>query len=142
MPHLPEITITKPKEVSGATLTYNSWHRLYKACKTINTETTGVVETRMIWGCQWDVMCSFIEDSSHSITDSRSWGNYFDSTGNAAIPGKSGIEQNTGFSDYWSAKNIYDIAGNYDEWSQEAYLFLRATRGRSVRRRWWLCGFS
>lgn len=34
---------------------------------------------------------------------------------------KYGSKQVTGFSEYWKANNIYDLAGNCAEWSQEAY---------------------
>ena len=33
---------------------------------------------------------------------------------------KYGEGQTTGFSEYWKANNIYDFAGNYVEWTQEA----------------------
>lgn len=52
-------------------------------------------------------------------TDSRSWGNYSDSTGEATT--NSGTKQNTGSSEAWKANNIYDLAGNCYEWTQEAY---------------------
>ena len=43
---------------------------------------------------------------------------------------KYGSKQITGYSEYWKANNIYDIAGNCTEWTQEASLAgLRAFRG-------------
>ena len=94
----------------------------------------------MIWGCQWDVACNFIANKGDkkSITDSSSWGNYKNSTGNAAVTvtengtetKKYGSKQNTGYSEYWKANNIYDLAGNCLELTQEAYVtFGRAGRG-------------
>lgn len=121
-------SVTSPEEKTGVSLTNQNWYNLYKACKgfTVN----GVVESRMIWGCQWDVICIFVADSNHDITDSRSWGNHNDSSENALISGKSGSKQNTGYSEHWNAKKIYDIAGNCYEWSQEGYdNFSRAIRG-------------
>ena len=54
------------------------------------------------------------------IIDSRSWGNYNNSTGNAAInAGESNLNYTTGRSEYWKANNIYDLAGNMWEWTQE-----------------------
>ena len=35
------------------TLTNKNWYNLYKKCKSLNA--SDKVETRMIWGCQWDV---------------------------------------------------------------------------------------
>ena len=63
--------------------------------------------------------------------DSRSWGNYDNSTGDAID--NSGILQQTGTSEYWKANNIYDIAGNAHEWTQEKYSTgaNRADRGGS-----------
>ena len=121
-----------------ATLTNTNWYNLYKKCKELNASEK--VETRMIWGCQWDVTCNFIANKGEqkSIADSRSWGNYSNSTGNAAVKvtengtetNKYGSKQNTGYSEYWKANNIYDLAGNCHEWTQEAVVTSsRACRG-------------
>ncbi len=43
---------------------------------------------------------------------------------------KYGSKQATGYSEYWKANNIYDLAGNCWEWTQEAYdTDSRASRG-------------
>ena len=120
------------------TLTNTNWYNLYAKCKSLNA--SDKVETRMIWGCQWDVTCNFIANKGEqkSITNSSSWGNYSNSTGNAAAKvtengtetKKYGTKQNTGYSEYWKANNIYDLAGNCYEWTQEAYVNnFRAGRG-------------
>ncbi len=107
------------------TVLFNTnWYNLYKECATLNASEK--VETRMIWGVQWDLTCDFISKKGEkkSITDSRSWGNFLDSIDNAAVMDgttkKYGEGQTTGFSEYWKANNIYDFAGNYVEWTQEA----------------------
>lgn len=53
------------------------------------------------------------EDESHNIVDSHTWGNYGDNA--------SGIEFNyiTGKSETWKSKNIYDLAGNIQEFTME-----------------------
>ena len=52
-----------------------------------------------------------------------------DSSGNAAVSG-AGSPQKSGYSDYWSANNVYDLAGNYYDWTQEAcYANFRVSRG-------------
>lgn len=109
----------------GKTVLFNTnWYNLYKECTTLNASEK--VETRMIWGGQWDLTCDFISKKGEkkSITDSRSWGNFLDSIDNAAVMDgttkKYGEGQTTGFSEYWKANNIYDFAGNYVEWTQEA----------------------
>ena len=48
-------------------------------------------------------------------TNSRSWGNYPNSTGDAAT--NSGSQQTTGSSEYWKANNVYDLAGNVSEYT-------------------------
>ena len=120
------------------TLTSTYWYNLYKKCKSLNA--SDKVETGMIWGCQWDVTCNFIANKGDKkdITDSRTWGNYHNSEGDAKVivtengteTKKYGTKQNTGYSEYWKANNIYDLAGNCYEWTQEAYDTVnRAGRG-------------
>ena len=73
------------------------------------------MKTRMIWGLQWDATCNWLADSKFDITYSSKWGNYSDNdaTGHGNI-------QNTGYSENWKANNIYDFAGNFWEFTQEA----------------------
>ena len=116
-----------------ATLTNTDWYNLYKKCATLNASEK--VESKMIWGIQWDLACDFIskKGDQKSITNSAIWGNYSNSTGNAAVMDgttqKYGSDQVTGYSEYWKANNIYDLAGNWWEWTQEAY----STYGRAYR---------
>ena len=107
-----------------ATLTSTNWYNLYKKCTTLNA--SDKVESKMIWGIQWDLACDFISKKGEqkSITNSNTWGNYADSTGKAAVMNGTtkmyGNKQVTGFSEYWKANNIYDLAGNCWEWTQGA----------------------
>ena len=107
-----------------ATLTNKNWYELYKKCTTLNA--SDKVESKMIWGIQWDLACDFISKKGEqkSITNSNTWGNYADSTGKAAVMNGTtkmyGNKQVTGFSEYWKANNIYDLAGNCWEWTQGA----------------------
>ena len=116
------------------TLTYTNWYNLYQKCTTLNA--SDKVESKMIWGIQWDLACDFISKKGEqkSITNSTTWGNFLDSTGNAAVMDgetkKYGSKQVTGYSEYWKANNIYDLAGNCTEWTQEANdTNYRASRG-------------
>ena len=111
------------------------------AC-TNNTKTENM---HLMYGVEWDSVLNWLKDNatiSSSITgqtktmniddiqtDSSSWGNCNTSTGDAATD--SGDLQNTGYSEYWKANNIYDLAGNAREWTQEKYSTgtLRADRG-------------
>ena len=108
------------------TLTYTNWYNLYAKCKSLNASKK--VETRMIWGCQWDVTCNFIANKGDKkdIADSNSWGNYY-STSVKADDGTTEIKAretelalNTGVTTFTMANNIYDLAGNCWEWTQEA----------------------
>ena len=117
-------------------LTTTDWYNLYKKCKELNA--SNKVEARMIWGCQWDVTCNFIANKGDkkSITDSSSWGNY-DGTSVKADDGTTELKAsgtraklNTGKTTFTMANNIYDLAGNCSEWTQEAsYTNYRAYRG-------------
>ena len=111
------------------TLVYTNWYNLYKKCKELNA--SDKVETRMIWGCQWDVTMNWLissgaKTSNEVNTDSSSWGNYKE-TSVKADDGKtelkaSGTKEklNTGKTTFTMANNIYDLAGNCFEWTQEA----------------------
>ena len=48
--------------------------------------------------------------------NSEDWGNYYDITGAAT---DSGNLQTSGKNEAWKSNNIYDLAGNYVEWTQE-----------------------
>ncbi len=132
-------SVENPTEISGETLTNQNWYNLYKACKGF---TTDKVESRMIWGCQWDIVCNFIaENSSYNIMDSSTWGNYkntkvlsSDGTSTIKASGTSSI-LNTGVTTFTMAKNIYDMAGNYMEFTQEAAY----SDGRAYRRWQFYC---
>ena len=109
-------------------LTNTDWYNLYKACKGFEDSS---VYSRMMFGCTWDAVCLYINQHGDkvSLTDSTTYGNYSNSSGNANVTGK-GSKQVTGYSDYWKANNIYDIAGNCSEWIQEAgSAYSRALRG-------------
>ena len=117
-----------------ATLTKTNWYDLYNACRSSKLQASDKVKTQMIWGCQWDVTMNWLISSGAKTSnevnkDSSSWGNYKDSTENAKVTvteddgtttNKYGSKQNTGYSEYWKANNIYDLAGNCYEWTQEA----------------------
>ena len=114
-------TVEAPTEKAGEVLSAakaGNWYNLYKACQNVVTEKNNVKST-MIYGVQWDAVCSWLEDSGFDTDDSSSWGNYNDSSGDADVEG-AGSKQNTGHSEYWKANNIYDLAGNCSEWTQEA----------------------
>ena len=131
-------TVKRSQSVlTAANENYTTWYGLKKACSEVVTNNQ-YAQSEMIYGNQWDEVMDWLKqtefvgeaDSNPVDEDSTSWGNYNNSSEDAAIEG-AGSPQNAGFSDYWSANNIYDLAGNYYEWTQEAYY----THGRVTRRR-------
>ena len=120
-------------------LTETNWYNLYKKCTELKASEK--VETRMIWGCQWDVTMNWLISSGAKTSDevnkdSSSWGNYKD-TLVTADDGTTKIKEygtsaklNTGVTTFTMANNIYDLAGNVSEWTKEAsYADYRASRG-------------
>ena len=82
------------------------------------------IKSHLIYGIEWDSVLQWAIDSQAIIEDdvqkdSSSWGNYDDSTGGAAD--NSGELQPGGTNEYWKVNNIYDLAGNVYEWTQEKY---------------------
>ena len=109
-------------------------------------------------GACWDSMLDFIKDSSHSVTDSTTWGNYknpetfeitrgayavlntsnytlgsFNNVGSKYSKMKdTAILLTTGATERNCSKNIYDVAGNCLEWTTESFSSgLRVDRGGS-----------
>ena len=125
-------TVTEPTEKTGKTLTKTDWYNLYNACRSSKLQASDKVKTQMIWGCQWDVTMNWLISSGAKTSDevnkdSSTWGNYKNyNTANNYTEGTAGYEknagslQNTGSSENWKANNIYDLAGNCYEWTQEA----------------------
>ena len=122
-------------------------------CNNLYTPTnTNYGATSMLCsGASWDSMLDFIKDSSHSVTDSTTWGNYNNSetykiyrgslynsawstvntTTGTDVTQSTSILLTTGVTERNSSKNIYDVAGNMSEWTTESYSSSsRVDRGR------------
>ena len=89
------------------------------------------------YGAIWDETLRFVKDDVHNVTDSTNWGNYYNAkftfTGeyceneptytkgtNKDKPENKMWLLTTGASEKNKAKNIYDLAGNVAEWTQES----------------------
>ena len=112
-----------------ASKTNTNWYELYKYSKNIAGSEN--MQTRMIWGCQWDVTCKWLKEHNYDINNSSAWGNYSDSVSPANGGNyEQNNKKNTGSNENWKANNIYDLAGNCYEWTQEADSIIhRANRG-------------
>ena len=120
-----------------------TWYAMYEKCKTLSDNNNNI-ETGMIWGNQWDrtlmwlMECNAKEETTGKskeevISDSTSWGNYYNATFTYTNSSGSTSTKNsgsstripTGSTEYTKANNIYDLAGNVRDWTMEAYDILR-----------------
>ena len=132
-----EPTVKAGEVLTAASSQAKNWYGLRKACTEIIKNNANVTST-MIYGVEWDATMNwlkrtkFAEEPEKVDEDSSSWGNYSNSSGAAAIEG-AGEKQNTGYSEAWSANHIYDLAGNFFEYTQEAFhTGDRVIRGRPL----------
>ena len=132
---------------------------VYLSNSLYNTNEYGATSMLCTGAC-WDSMLDFIKDSKHSVKDSTTWGNYNNSEtytinrGKYAVyNGTLGNFQNvnneypkakntsilltTGATERNCSKNIYDVAGNCDEWTTESVSSSdRVGRGRLLLQLW------
>ena len=137
---------------------------VYLSNSLYNTNEYGATSMLCTGAC-WDSMLDFIKDSSHSVTDSTTWGNYQNSETYTINRGKyaelnasnsnytlgnfqdvvneypkekdKSILLTTGATERNCSRNIYDVAGNCDEWTTESCSSInRVIRGRRFQRRW------
>ena len=83
-------------------------------------EYTDYISTHLTYPHEWDTVLNWLISTgtktyAEVATDSSSWGNYKPSLL------QSGSIQNTGSNDAYATNNIYDIAGNVGELTQEFY---------------------
>ncbi len=79
---------------------------------------TSLIGTNLITGNEWDTAMKWIKNSNKSVINSRNWGNHRNASSPANISGY-GKLQISGYTNYWKAKNIYDLAGNLQELTNE-----------------------
>ena len=130
-----------------------NWYTMYKKCLTLKGTNTDV-KTSMIFGNLWDEALEWLVKSGAIISDgttltyqlvssnSTTWGNYKNATfnyiaANAETPLMTKTKaQSTsaripaGSAEYTKANNVYDMAGNMEEWTTEAdSTYYRVFRG-------------
>ena len=131
--NLAKDTTTEPVVVKENNSISNvNWYYQYQNSKKIAANNN--VTSTMIWGSMYDRTLIWLtetgEKSYAELKDSRSWGNYRDSEGEAETG--SGEKRETGYSEAWKANNIYDLAGNVSDWTIEASdTYERVLRGGS-----------
>ena len=129
-------SVASPTVQKGQTvLVSQNWYNLYKACSGIVN--TANAKSTMINGTQWDRVMEWLVETGMSsedvYEDSSTWGNY-SNYNDSVTADKQVTDAGTkvfpaGSSENWKANNIYDLAGNAYDWSQEAL----STSGRVVR---------
>ena len=83
-------------------------------------------KSKLISGAGWDRTLNWLIETkakteNEVFVNSSSWGNYYDSTGNAKTnSGGGNMNYTTGRNEAWKANNIYDLAGNVCDWTTEA----------------------
>jgi len=107
----------KPQSVKGAMpWVYVVYNEAIQYAASFEDSTT--VKTHLTYGAEYDsVEAWFIKSGAKTLyevaTDSTNWGNFW----NTENPPREVVE--TGSREEWSANNIYDLAGNVNEWTQE-----------------------
>ena len=136
---------SKVQSKRGAT----AWRISQTDAITKSANYNSALNSHLMYGIEWDSILNWLNGNatiSSSTkgqtkpmkladiqTNSCSWGNYRNSTGNAATNSGGSSPPKSGTSEYWKANNIYDLAGNVWEWTQEKWSTgtYRASRGGS-----------
>lgn len=87
------------------------------------TGSDSAVQSGLLTGTDWDTLIMWFLSTGvvDNVVDARKYGNYTDSQSPANVVNEYGQLHNTGFSEYWKIKNIYDLAGNAVECTNELY---------------------
>lgn len=118
----------KPQSVKGAIPWVNI--NFYDAQKVASSiEQNENVNSHLTYGAEYDsVLAWFIKSKAKTLAeiaeDSTEWGNYWNARNSKIAILETGSDEN------WRVNNIYDLAGNVGEWTQEKYASLyRIIRG-------------
>ena len=78
-------------------------------CRNMYASSTDV-KSNLVYGFEWDAVMYFISIFNKNVSSSAGFGNY--NSSNILL---------TGSSDSYSTANVYDLAGNLEEWTMEVY---------------------
>ena len=96
----------------NGTDSYYMWYGLYKECRNV---TDSVVHSHMIWGSQYDQIMKFAKEKERR----DGTGTVFD-VFTASVARQKTSKANTGTNPADKVCNIYDLEGNYREWTAQA----------------------
>lgn len=122
----------KAQSKAGQTVwNYMDYTTAYSKGASMSTDYSypSTLSTHLIYDTEWDTIMQWMKDSGINVdSDSNSWGNYYNDppTGNNGLMSTAG---NVAFQN----KNIYDMAGNVQEWTQGVYLPSYLTTYRLLR---------
>ena len=108
-----------------------TWYTMWKKARKLSGTSAGV---QMIWGIQWDETLKWLIDTGEKTysevgSDSTSWGNYqnnsftyYKDTSKTTATKVSSKSKRipSGASEGANSNNVYDLAGNVNEWTLEA----------------------
>ena len=104
--------------MNGRTASGNLWYGMYQKQKDFSGDETDTMQSSMIWGSQWDAMLNWILTGNDKAKV------------NASSNGNHGSLTNTGVTTTDVMNNIYDLEGNYADWTVEAqWSNARTSRG-------------
>ncbi len=86
-----------------------TWYTMYKKCNELRNENVNV-GTGLIWGSQWDRTLIWLIETGNKTKEEICSSN-----------SESNIKQSTGLNELTKANNIYDLIGNYMEYTMESY---------------------
>lgn len=111
----------------------NVWNKIIYSdakSKAESMYTSSNLKSGLVTGTQWDTMMNFFSYNGINVNDSRTWGNYNNSLAPANLS-TYGSLMTCGNNENWKVCNIYDLAGNAFEWTNECYGVYRIFRGGS-----------
>ncbi len=118
----------KPRSIRGMMPWTNiNFYEAKKIAATIERKET--VKSHLVFGAEYDSVLEWIiktevKTLTEIVEDSTEWGNYWNTKNSTREIVKTGSREE------WCVNNIYDIAGNVNEWTQEQNKsFYRIIRG-------------